>query len=131
MDIIEEMAAAENSHDVERALACFTDDCFFEDVPFGMTARGKQELAASLRMWLGAVPDAHARLASSFVAGDRAAAEVVVTGTHTGDLPGLPATGRRFEIRAVSVLELQQGKVKRRSDYWDSASFLRQLGVMP
>ena len=51
--------------------------------------------------------------------------------THKGDLPGLPATGKRFSVRGATVFELQGEKIRRVSDYWDMVTFLKQIGVMP
>ncbi len=54
-----------------------------------------------------------------------------MTGTHTGDLPDLPATGKSFSIRGATIAEVSAGRIVRAADYWDLATFLRQLGVMP
>jgi steroid delta-isomerase-like uncharacterized protein len=57
--------------------------------------------------------------------------EWTMAGTHQGDLPGLPATGRRFSLRGSAIVELRQGKIKRLTDYWDMATFMKQIGAMP
>ncbi|GAC1465860.1 MAG: hypothetical protein PVSMB5_08100 [Ktedonobacteraceae bacterium] len=67
---------------------------------------------------------------SHFVAGDWAGAEWVMTGTHRGDMPGLPATNKACTIRGATVCELQGDKIRRNSDYWDMATFLKQVGMM-
>ena len=59
-----------------------------------------------------------------------AAGEWTLSGTQRGDMPGIPATGKQFSVRGVSILELEDGKIRRCSDYWDMAEFLKQLGVM-
>jgi hypothetical protein len=40
-------------------------------------------------------------------------------------IPGLPATGRRFSLGGATILDLQDGKIKRCSDYRDTATFLK------
>ncbi len=57
--------------------------------------------------------------------------EFVVTGTHLGDLPNLPATGRSVSVRGAAIEEVREGKISRHSDYYDMAAFLRQLGQLP
>jgi steroid delta-isomerase-like uncharacterized protein len=52
-------------------------------------------------------------------------------GTHTGEMPGMPATGKRFEVRGASTFEFRDAKILRCSDYWDMATLLKQLGFMP
>ena len=55
-----------------------------------------------------------------------------MSGTHNGDLPGLPATGNRFSsIRGATIVELAGGKIRRNSDYWDAASLMKQVGLLP
>jgi len=42
--MFDDWAVAWSSKDPERVLALFVDDCVFEDVTFGVVARGKEEL---------------------------------------------------------------------------------------
>lgn len=43
--------------------------------------------------------------------GDRVVAHVTLTGTHTGELLGVPATGRRFEFHSLEMWRVQDGKL--------------------
>jgi steroid delta-isomerase-like uncharacterized protein len=54
-----------------------------------------------------------------------------MSGTHQGDLPGMPATRKSFAVRGATALELDNGRISRNSDYWDMATLLTQLGLMP
>jgi steroid delta-isomerase-like uncharacterized protein len=124
-------SSAENN-DPERVVALFANDCVFEDVTFGVVARGKEELRGFVNGAFAAIPDFKYRLTSRFAAGQWAAIEWVMSGTHTGDFPGMPATGKRFSsVRGSSILELEAGKIRRQSDYWDAATFMRQVGLLP
>jgi steroid delta-isomerase-like uncharacterized protein len=69
-------------------------------------------------------------LTSTLVAGNRAAIEWTGQGTHQGDMPGMPATNKRATFRGVSIMELQDGKIKRNTDYWDMATLMKQLGFI-
>jgi len=120
-----------SSHDPDRFLSLFTDDCVYEDVALGVVNRGKQELRTFIAGIFSAFPDFHIDLKSQFVAGNWAAMEWIMTGTHEGDLAGMPATHKRFSIRGASVVELNNARMKRISDYWDLATFLKQLGLLP
>jgi uncharacterized protein (TIGR02246 family) len=42
--MLDDWAIAWSSNDPELILALFADDCVFEDVTFGVVARGKEEL---------------------------------------------------------------------------------------
>jgi steroid delta-isomerase-like uncharacterized protein len=55
--------------------------------------------------------------------------EWVWHGRQTKDFPGLPATNKPFEVRGASVVEFRDGKISRDSDYWDLATYTRQVGL--
>jgi steroid delta-isomerase-like uncharacterized protein len=129
--MLDDWATAWSSHDPERVLALFTDDCVFEDVTFGVVTRSKDELRGFANGAFAAVPDLKFELTSRFAAGQWAAIEWIMSGTHKGDFPGMPATGKRISVRGSSIFELEAGKIRRESDYWDAATFMRQVGLLP
>jgi SnoaL-like polyketide cyclase len=63
------------------------------------------------------------------------ATEHIGRGTHTGPLvtPAgtIPATGRPVELRLAELYEVQEDRIKRLNAYYDSASLMRQLGLLP
>jgi steroid delta-isomerase-like uncharacterized protein len=124
-------AATWSSHDLDQVLALYTDDCIYEDVPFGAINHGKEELRSFGDGIISGFPDVAFEMTSGFLAGSWAGGEWTMTGTHTGDLPDLPATGKAISVRGSSIIELRDGKIHRCSDYWDLATFLRQIGAMP
>jgi steroid delta-isomerase-like uncharacterized protein len=129
--LIQEWAAGWATRDLERVAAVFTDDCIYEDVPMGVVNHGKDEFRDFGNAFLAAVPDFEVKLTSHLAAGGWGAAEWEMSGTHSGDLPNMPASGRTFSIRGASVFEVAGERLRRCSDYWDAASWLRQLGFMP
>ncbi|MDN5856807.1 MAG: hypothetical protein L0K86_29020 [Actinomycetia bacterium] len=54
-----------------------------------------------------------------------------MTGMHTGDVPGLPATGRSFRRLGAGVGEVHDGLVVRADEYWPGADLLTQVGILP
>jgi steroid delta-isomerase-like uncharacterized protein len=133
--LLDEWAVAWSSNEntnPERVLALFADDCVFEDVTFGVVVRGKEALRSFVSGAFAAVPDFKYGVTSRFAARQWAAVEWAMSGTHAGDLPGIPATGKRFSsVRGASILELEAGKIRRESDYWDAATFMKQVGLLP
>jgi steroid delta-isomerase-like uncharacterized protein len=119
------------SRNMDQLLAVFTDDVIYEDNPLGSTFRGKEELRAFAQGFFNAFPDLKAVITSTVVSGDRAASEWRFTGTQTGDLSGMPASNKQMDLRGVSIYEFEGGKIKRKIDYWDMATMLKQLGFMP
>lgn len=130
--LIEDWALAWSSPTAaEKLTSLFTDDCVYEDVPLGAVSHGKAELQGFYNLILSVFPDFKVELTSQFIAGNRAGAEWIFSGTHKGDMPGLPATNKRVSVRAASIFELEGNKLKRCSDYFDMATALKQVGVLP
>jgi steroid delta-isomerase-like uncharacterized protein len=128
--MFEDWAAAWSAHDVTKLLSLCTDDCVYEDVTLGAVSRGKAEVKSFADALFSAFPDFQIRLTSGFTTGDWAGAEWTMSGTHKGDFPGFPATGKNFAVRGSTVCELRAGKIRRNSDYWDMVTFLKQTGRM-
>ena len=129
--LLAEMIAAWNAHDLDRVLALYSDDPAYEEVTLGEVHRGRAAVRAFFAGGFAAFPDLRFELLSAFVAGERAAAEWTMSGTHDGDFTGLPATHKPFAVRGASVFELAGDTLHRQRDYWDLATLLTQLGVMP
>ena len=127
--VLDEYTAAWNSHDTEKVVSFFTDDCVYEDIGFSLTKRGKEELRAFINGFFATFPDTNFELTSSFISGNWYCGEWVWSGTHKGNMPGLPATGKSFSIRGVSVGELKEGKIKRNADYYNKMDLLQQIGI--
>ena len=129
--ILMDYVAAWNSGDPERIASFLTDDCVFENLGGEDEHRGIEQIKAWATGVFAAFPDFNLEIKSLFVAGDWVGVEWIETGTHKGAMGSHPPTGKSFAVAGASILELHQGKIKRETLYWDSATFLRQLGLMP
>lgn len=78
-----------------------------------------------------AFPDGTINVQKVHVAGDVAIVEFIGRGTHSGDLMGIPPTGKKVEIMVCDVLEMRDGKIHTEREYMDFATMMQQLGVMP
>jgi predicted ester cyclase len=63
--------------------------------------------------------------------GDRVWAVWTMRGTHTGQLFGIPATGRPIEVLETGIWRLRDGLVAEAWFFGDELRLLRQLGVVP
>ena len=137
MDTLQEMLTIHytgiNSGDLDQALSVFDPEVEIR------TPNGDMRGAEAQRM-LGeafkvAAPDARIEAQTTIVAGDTIVVEGVYRGTHTGPLVGpggaIPATGRPFAFAYCDVLRARDGRFVSHHIYWDNASFLGQLGVVP
>jgi steroid delta-isomerase-like uncharacterized protein len=92
---------------------------------------GLEANQAYIRGLLDAFPDGRVELARIVTEGDWVAVHWIWTGTHTGDLPGLPATGSTLRLEGMSFVQIDDGKAVEIWDISDQLSMLRQLGVAP
>ena len=88
----------------------------------------KQQIAA----FRAGFPDLHVTIDDLLLTdSDRFASRTTITGTHTGDLMGVPATGKHVSVEAVDIGRVENGQAKERWGGMNMFSLLTQLGVIP
>lgn len=87
----------------------------------------RQQVAA----FRAAFPDLRVTIEDVLTDGDRFASRTTVTGTHTGDLMGMPATGKRMSVEAVDIGRVHDGQAAERWGGLNMYALLTQLGVIP
>ena len=121
-----------NAHDPDSFIQQIADDFVSESDTLPATARGRDGARQLIQMYVKAFPDLHFDIQQMIVSGEHVVTRWHATGTHKGELMGIPPTGRRGAgIHGCTVTEYQSGKAVHEWVYWDAASLLRQLGVMP
>lgn len=124
-----------NRRDFDEAARHVTDDCEFLLVGSGARFRGPEGVRELDRMWADGFPDGQITIDRVIAGGDCCVVEFTGRGTHTGTLrsPGgeIPATGRSVTLQLCDVLEFRGDKIASIHSYFDSASLMAQLGVMP
>ena len=129
--LAQQLVDAWNSLDPEQVVSLLADEHVYEDVTFGAVNRGPAETRRFFEGAYAAFPDIHFEATTTVVGPERGALEWTMTGTHRGDMPGMPATGKSFRVRGATVFEIAGGKIRSVRDYWDAATLLRQLGLTP
>src|SRR6201995_3769221 len=87
-----------------------TADFVDHEAPPG-TPSGPEGANAVLRWLRGAFADLSYEIIDAFGDGDRVAVRLITTGTHTGEFLGAPPTGRQFQIEAIHIFRIRDGKV--------------------
>ena len=124
--------AAFNRHDPSGVSAIYAPDAIMHDQAAGDALAGRRALEEFVGGYLQAFPDFAWERLGLEIDGSTGVEQWRVTGTHDGDLPGLPATHRRVSIEGCSVLHFgDDGLVHEEENYWDEAAMLRQLGAIP
>jgi steroid delta-isomerase-like uncharacterized protein len=89
---------------------------------------GAKQMAATYR---AAFPDLHVTIEDQVAEGDRVVTRWTAVGTHDGDLPGLPATGRSSTVTGIGIDRIEGGKIVEAWGNWDTMGMMQQLGALP
>ncbi len=106
----------------------YAENAIVEDSMHSKPFIGRAAIMERKNSITSAASDAKITITNRIVTGNQVTAEWVATGIHTGDLPGLPASGRPFSIHGVTVVVRHEGKIVREALYYDANQLYRQLG---
>ena len=90
--------------------------------------RGLQGAKLVHQKTLAGMPDYHTEIEDLIAEGDKVVARVTLTGTHTGDFYGIPATGKRIHLSAMYMVRIQEGRIVEHWGEENGVTVLRQLG---
>ena len=79
--------------------------------------------------WTTAFPDWRFDLLALVAEGDRVVAHLPYSGTHRGEIVGVPPTGRSCTVDEIVIFRLADGKIAEAWEVYDEAGMWRQLGV--
>lgn len=128
--LVTDLLEAWNAHDIERMAAFYAPDYEGIDIAQAQPQRGPEERCRVLASYVRAFPDLY--FTGEMIAqGNRVALIWTMRGTHRGTLMHIPPTGREVDVRGVSVLTVEDGKVVRGLNIWDMAGLLRALKLLP
>ena len=101
----------------------------YEKLPGDLPGDG-QGIRQLFTMLRNAFPDLKVSIEDLIAEGDKVAARVTLMGTHTGDFPGIPATGREVCYEAIDISRIVEGKIVEHWGIPDYLTFFMQLGVV-
>jgi steroid delta-isomerase-like uncharacterized protein len=120
--------AAWNAHDPDAVAAVFAENAVVHEVGTPQVARGRDAIRARAAALLTAFPDFHLERQALVVDGDQHADRWIMTGTHQGELFGMPATGRRVRVEGATFSRLDAaGLVVEDCHFTDLAGLMAQL----
>lgn len=88
---------------------------------------GIKEGTEAAKAWRVAFPDVQGAITNRISSGNQAVGEIIWTGTNTGSLHGMPATGKAVQVRAIAVLLEDGGRTAQLRHYIDIAGMREQL----
>ena len=124
-----------NERKLDVAEAIFDESCHTHQLRSGDQSapvlRGPSAIRAHIADWLSSFPDIKVTVEQSFTEGDRVFSQLAMDGTHSGPWLRMPPTGKRVNIRMVTIHRVQNNKI---IEDWVLADFLglfQQLGALP
>lgn len=125
-EFVDGWIAAFNRRDgLEDYLAHYGDTVTVYGYPPGVQGKeGLREFYAQVR---AAIPDWHLVADDVICEDNRVAVRYRLSGTHQGELLGIPATARTITISGQTIAHLRDGKVVERWQAMDEAGLSRQL----
>ena len=122
----------EGEGELKSLLKFFSPEAIYEDVPSSSVFQGHEGIKQMCELANQWSSDLDFNVLTRQTNGSLFSFESETVGTNTSTLGDLPATGRRFVLRGVSVGQVDDaGLVREHRDYWDMGSFLTQIGVLP
>jgi carboxymethylenebutenolidase len=123
--------------DVEATLATMVEDASVNHVPVNTGGRGKDQLRAFYRdVFIPSWPDdLDMKLINRVVGEGQLVEELHLRFTHAKRmdwfLPGVPPTNKQIDVPLVVVVQFRGNKLACERIYWDHATVLRQVDLLP
>jgi steroid delta-isomerase-like uncharacterized protein len=119
-----------NSGDLAAIDDLLTPD-FVRHDPDAPEVRGPTAEREFVAGYLAAFPDLHFTVESLVAEANLVAARLIATGTHRGDLPGIPATGKTVRIEIMELYRVAEGRIAEQWVLTDMLALLQQIGALP
>jgi steroid delta-isomerase-like uncharacterized protein len=121
--ILEEYGRVWSSGDASQVAALYTEDAIREDIPTGTTSRGRAEIEALARGLFETDTDVRLEVTGGFSGETWAVVEWTFSGSRQ-------ETGGEVTFRGASVLELEDGRISRETDYYDLPQMQQQIAAV-
>ena len=128
--VVREHMDSENRGDFDATIGTFSHPRY-ELIGTGDVYDGEEAVRGYFRETRTAFTDQRNQLLALYHGENEVAIEMILSGTHTGPLRGMPPTQRAFTCKMSAVFEFAPGtdRIVCERVYFDSATILRQLGL--
>jgi predicted ester cyclase len=93
--------------------------------------QGIEAFKQFVTQWVSAFSDREVTIEEMIAEGEKVALRTTFRGTHTGELNGIPPTGRQVEVTALNIFRLVNEKAVEQIVVNDDLGMLQQLGLVP
>jgi steroid delta-isomerase-like uncharacterized protein len=93
--------------------------------------RGPQGVKENFNQYREAFEGAHITVRDQIGEGDSVATRWEGRGRHTGEIMGIPGTGKDVVVQGLTFTRLEGGKIVEDWTNWDALGMLQQIGAIP
>jgi steroid delta-isomerase-like uncharacterized protein len=93
--------------------------------------RGKEGFREFVTTYLTAFPDASVTVDDQIAEGDIVATRWTGRGVNTGEMIGMPPTGKQVTTTGITYGRIIDGRAREAWIIWDTLGFMQQLGAIP
>ncbi len=94
---------------------------------FGPMPPGREGLREGMHRAGAGVSDPEFEIQDLIAEGDRVAARITSSATHSGTFMGVPASGNRYSIDEIHIFRIRDGQLVEHWHAFDTASLMAQL----
>ena len=105
-------------------------EAYANGLPPGSEHGGPAMARESIESWRALAPDLRMELSRETREKNQIAIEFRITGTHTGDVPGLPASGEAIDVEGAAFLTLDGDKITEARTVFDALALAVQTGAV-
>ncbi len=95
------------------------------------TFYGPEGFKQFAKTYYTAFPEAHFTIEDAIAEGDTVALHWTSRGTHSGELLGIPPTGKQVTVSGITITLISNGKSVESWGEFDALGMLQQIGVIP
>lgn len=115
-----------SARDLDRVDEFFAPDFVSHDNPPGLP-EGREGVRAFFGMFQRAMPDVTVEIDQLVAEDDWVVAATTTRGTHTGELLGIPPTGREVAVGGIDMVRIDDGLIVEHRGLTDTVGLMRQL----
>ena len=125
--VLEEMFNRGNLDVADELLA---SDYVDHDPAMPEDVHGPEGFKEYVGAYRSAFSDLHLEIEDQVAEGDKVVTRWTGTGTHDGELAGIPPTGNRVTFPGMEIVRISDGKLVEGWEGYDMMNLMRELGVM-
>ena len=118
-----------NKHNSNFTPDMYTNNFTLKDPYVAVTGKGLTAAKSYFETFSKVFPDLNFKIDDQIAEDDAVVTRLSATGTHEGELLGVPATHTKATVPVIVFHKFEDGKIASASVYWDAFSFLRATGA--